>query len=72
MERQHDVYKVIIKLTQDGASFGEWYPIQSTKILNRMLGEIKCAKLFHDGFLLVICGDSASQGKAIRMSKIEG
>lgn len=72
MAREREEYKVIIKLTHDGASFGEWNPIQLTKIINRMLGEIKIAKVLRNGSLLVVCRDSAQRGKAMRLNKTDG
>lgn len=38
-------YKIIIKLSQDSASFGEWNPIQLTKLLFKLVGEVKNAKV---------------------------
>lgn len=72
MARERKEYKVIIKLTHDGASVGEWNPIQLTKIINRMLGEIKSAKVLRNASLLEVCRDSAQQGKAIRLNRIDG
>lgn len=37
-----------------------------------MLGDIKSTKVLRNGSLLVICKDSAQQGKAISVNKIEG
>lgn len=51
-----DEYKVIVKLSQDGDS----------------LGEVKSARVLHNGALLIFCRDSTQQGKAIRLSKAEG
>ena len=37
-----------------------------------MLGEITSAKVLRNGSLLVVCRDSAQQGKAYRISKTDG
>ncbi len=63
---------VVIKLSQEGVSFGDWSQIQFAKALNRLLGEIKSAKVLPKGWLLVLCRDSAQQGKAIRLNKEDG
>lgn len=36
-----------------------------------MLGEIKSAKVLQNGLLLMVCRDSAQQGKANRLCKID-
>ena len=70
--RKSEEHKINIKLSQDGASFGEWNPIQLTKSIHKLVGEIKNAKVLRNGSLLIFCRDSAQQGKAIRLNKING
>lgn len=71
-ERERKKSKVIIKLVQDGASFGEWNPIQLTLSRNNMLGEIEHAKVLRNGSLLIVCKDNVQQMKAIRLKHLDG
>ena len=57
--KQNEEHKIIIKLSQDGASFGEWNPIQLTKTIHKLIGEVKNAKVLRNGSLLIFCRDSA-------------
>ena len=43
-----------------------------TKYINKEIGEVRSAKALRNGSLLVICKDGGQQGKAIRISKING
>ncbi len=70
--RQKEEYRVNIKLSQEGASFGEWNPIQLTKSIFKAIGEVKNAKVLRNGSLLIFCRDSVQQGKCIRMNKMDG
>ena len=72
IEKESEEYKIIIKLSQDGASFGEWNPIMLTKAIHKAVGEVKNAKVLRNGSLLIFCRSSMQQGKAIRVDKIEG
>lgn len=69
---EEEEHKVIIRLEQEGASFGEWNPVLITKGINSLLGEVKSAKVLRSGALLIFCNNSAQLGKAIRLNKIEG
>ncbi|CAJ1084286.1 uncharacterized protein LOC113119923 [Xyrichtys novacula] len=69
--KQIEEYKVIIRMTQEGQSFGEWSPVKLTKAIHKVLGEVKRVKVLRSGALLVLCRDGAQQGKAIRMSRME-
>lgn len=72
-DRDHiEKYKVYWKLDQDGISFGEWNPIQLTKAINNLLGDVKSAKVMHEGSLLIFCKDGKQQGKAAKINKIGG
>lgn len=64
--------KVIIKLSQEGASFRDWNPIVVTKAINKLVGEVTSARVTRYGALLIVCRDTTQQGKAIRLSKTEG
>lgn len=50
----------------------EWNPVVLTKTISRLVGEVKSARVFHSGGLLIFCRDSAQLGKAIRLNTIEG
>lgn len=65
-------HKVFMRLEQEGASFGEWNPVLLTKVLNRLVGEVKSARILRNGALLISCRNSAQVAKAIRLNKIEG
>lgn len=43
-----------------------------SKAINRLIGEVKNARILRNGSLLVECRDSTQQGKAIRLNKFEG
>ena len=72
MRRDEEEHKVIIRLEQEGASFGEWNPVLLTKGINKLVGEIKSAKVLRSGALLVFCRDSVQLEKVIKLNKIEG
>ncbi|CAJ1066432.1 uncharacterized protein LOC113119923 [Xyrichtys novacula] len=65
-------HKVISRLEQEGTSFGEWNPVHLTKAINKQVGDVKSARVLHNGALLIFCRDSAQLGRAIRVDKIEG
>lgn len=60
--KQREEFKVIIKLQQENASFSEWNPIQLTKALNKLIGEVKSAWILLSGALLIVCRDGSQQG----------
>ncbi|KAL1251099.1 hypothetical protein QQF64_018895 [Cirrhinus molitorella] len=70
--KQQEEYKVIMKLSQEGSSFGEWNPVHLTKSINKLLGEIKNAKVFRSGALLIFCRNKMQQEKAIELNRIDG
>lgn len=72
VERRREDYKVIVKPAQEGASFGNWNPIQLTQSINNEIGEVRCTKILRNGSLLIICRDGGQQGRAIRMKQING
>lgn len=72
IDKQYGEYKVIMKLEQEGSSFGKWNPIQLTVSLNKLIGEIKSARIMGNGALLIECKDNAQQNKATKLNKIEG
>lgn len=43
--KQMEEYKVLLKLAQEGLSFGQWNPIQLIKSINKMIGGIKSARI---------------------------
>lgn len=49
IDKQYGEYKVIMKLEQEGSSFGKWNPIQLTVSLNKLIGEIKSARIMGNG-----------------------
>lgn len=63
--RQDEEHKVIIKLSEEGKTFGEWNPVKLTKALNKLLGEIKNAKVLRNGSLLIVCRNKLQQEKAL-------
>ena len=71
-EEYEEEHKVIIRLEQEGASFGEWNLVLLTKGVNSLVGEIKSAKVLCSGALLMFYRNSTQLGKAIRLNKIEG
>lgn len=71
-KQQEEEYKVIMKLSQEGSSFGEWNPIQLTKSINKLLGEVKNAKVLRSGALLIFCRNKKQQEKAIELNRIDG
>lgn len=71
-ERKREDFNIIIKLAQEGASFGDWNPIQLTKSISKEIGEVRSAKILRDGSLIIICKDGEQQGKAIKINKING
>lgn len=70
--KQKDESKVFAKLTQIGASFGEWNPIRLTNTIHKALGEIKDVKVLRNGSLLIFCKNGAQQAKALRINRIGG
>lgn len=69
-ERKREDFNIIIKLAQEGASFGDWNPIQLTKSISKEIGEVRSAKILRDGSLIIICKDGEQQGKAIKINKM--
>ncbi|MGL4647017.1 MAG: hypothetical protein ACRCVL_08025, partial [Cetobacterium sp.] len=69
---QDEEYKVIVTLSQEGSSFGEWNPIHLTKLIYKLLGEVKNAKVLRSGALLIFCRNEKQQKKAIELSTIDG
>lgn len=51
--RQEEEHKVIVKLSEEGATFSEWNPIKLTKAINKLLGEVKNAKVLRNRSLLI-------------------
>lgn len=70
-ERREDEHKVIVKLSEEGATFGEWNPIKLTKAINKLLGEVKNAKILRNGSLLIVCRNKVQKEKALQMNKID-
>ncbi len=64
-ERRRKDYKVIVKIVQEGASFGDWNVIQLTKSISTEIREVRSAKILRNGSLLIICKDGGQQGRAI-------
>jgi len=71
-KQQDEEYEVIMKLSQEGASFGKWNLIQITKSINKLIGEIKNAKVVRNGALLIFCRNKMQQEKALELNRING
>ena len=65
-------FMVVVKLAQEGASFGVWNPIRLTKSISKEIGEVMSAKVLRNGSMLIKCRDREQQGKAKTMSTVEG
>lgn len=58
-------------MIQEGASFDEWNPVHLTKAINKLVGNMKSARVMRNGALMVFCRDTDQQGKAVLLNKIE-
>lgn len=63
---------MIVKLYEEDTMFGEWDPVKLTKAINKLLGEIKNAKvLLRNRSLLIVCRNKVQQEKDLRLNKID-
>lgn len=62
-------FKIIFKFREAHEIAGV-SPITLTNHLKKSIGDIKIAKVLHDGALLVICKDEEQKGKAVKLQAV--
>lgn len=65
-------FKVVLKLVKEDASFGKFNPLKLSSEINKLIGNIKCAKTLRDGSLLIVCTNEKDKEKALKIEKILG